>query len=175
MRITKRAFGSLILCCAASTIGPIQQVSATPPPPAPNACAVHFCAEFLTIRSRNGFISPEFEIRSDHKSSAILARYSGQGAVYLRAEIVDGSFCGDRPPALEWTSQGSLEGYILLPESAERSGAKECRSFSVDSLTNPELAKQLRVVWFTTDYTVGTELGQIARNVEARIVLPEAP
>ena len=165
----------LLLAVAAINSSVGSQANATPPPPTPNACATHFCAEIFPVRSANGFITPKFEISSDNRSSAILARYEGLGTVLLRTEIVDGSFCENRDLGISWTSKGSMEGYVELPPSPEREGKTECRSFTVSSLTNPSLAAQLRVVWFTADYTVGTEAGQIARDVELRIVLPERP
>ena len=151
------------------------RASATPPPPAPNTCATHFCAEIFPVLSADGFITPKFEIGSDDRSSAILARFEGLGSILLRTEIVEGTFCENRQLGLSWTSRGSMEGYVELPPSPEREGKSECRSFTVSSLTNPDLAAQLRVVWFTADYTVGTKAGQIARNVELRIILPERP
>ena len=165
----------LLLAVAATNLSVRSQANATPPPLTPNACATHFCAEIFPVRSANGLITPKFEISSDNRSSAILARYKGLGTVLLRIEIVDGSFCENRDLGISWTSEGSMEGYVELPPSPEREGKTECRSFTVSSLTNSNLAAQLRVVWFTADYTVGTEAGQIARDVELRIVLPERP
>ncbi|MEO1730499.1 MAG: hypothetical protein AAFR64_07145 [Pseudomonadota bacterium] len=166
--------GLLLLAVTAFSSSLGSRASATPPPPAPNACATHFCAEIFPVLSANGFITPEFEISSDDGSSAILARFDGRGSILLRNEIVDRTYC-DRELGLSWTSRGSLEGYIELPPSPEREGKSECRSFTVRSLTNPDLAAQLKIVWFTADYTVGTGVGQIARNVELRIILPERP
>ena len=167
--------GLLLFAPAVFSSSLASPANATPPPPAPNACATHFCAEIFPIRSADGFITPKFEISSDYRSSGILARFRGLGSILLRTEVVDGSFCENRELGLSWSSRGSLEGYVELPPSPERAGKSECRSFTVSSLTNPDLAAQLRGVWFTADYTVGTEAGQIARNVELRIILPERP
>lgn len=148
---------------------------ATVPPPTPNVCAIHFCAEIFPILSADGFTAPEFEISANARSSAILARFEGHGSVLLRNEIVDGSFCESRVLGIKRVTEGNLEGYFELPPSPERAGNTQCRFFSASSLNNPDLMSQLRIIWFTADYIVGTNNGQFARNVELRIDVSEHP